>query len=129
MEKSQIVLFIPGVLYILVILYTEGFKKKRKLKNLIRKANGCRPSQCLYFLAQEQKNDRCDLNKAHFRKHSHSDVSCEDSQARISQDELNIFNAYYSKKMRYIQNAIAIASILATVIIALLKGGSSNGAG
>jgi hypothetical protein len=125
--SSYMVPFLPLILYLAYAFLIEASRKKKGLKNLVRRANGCRSSTCMHFIIDKKDGEYCGQdNREHFDNNSHSDNSCENSQARISQDELNLYKTYYSKRAADFQNIIAIIAILVTAIIALLKQGNCD---
>lgn len=127
-SSSYVVPLLPLISYLTFVFFRKISRKKKNLRPLFRKAVGCQQSACVHFVASLKDGNYCEQNnKDHFQKYSGSHNPCEVSQARISPEELSVYQAFYSKRAADLQNIIAVIAILATAIIALLDGGNYHG--
>ncbi|MFH1219041.1 MAG: hypothetical protein V1694_01130 [Candidatus Eisenbacteria bacterium] len=115
---AGLVVFIPLLAYIVYIV----FDRQRKLKPIVRAANKCRRGYCIHYQVDNER-EWCPVNEEHFQRNAGSGPSCNDSQALISEDELKIWAAQYSKQAASRQNVIAALAILGTALISLFSGG------
>ena len=125
--KEYISLLAPFAVYILVYFIRLGPKYKARragidLRSLRRKANGCYKETCIDY-PPKVHGIECEVDPEHWRVHKGSRISCSQSRAIISNNEMTLITMIYSKRNELIRHLLAIAAMVATIIAAFLKNG------
>lgn len=123
-----ILLLAPLVLYILVYVIMLGprnhFSNKIKVpRSLIRNADGCYDDECIYY-PKHGNGMECKVNPKHWGVCKNSPKSCPESQAIISDSEKEFIKLNYTIKNERYRHWLAIATLIVTIITALLKNGN-----
>jgi len=108
--------FMPLMFYIIVVL---SILLKSGRQSLKRRA--CSSYDCLYLLSSD-KEVSCSIRDSCFPQCCETKEACQNSQQKLSADEINYRKILYSRNKLIITNIIAVLSILITAIIAISKG-------